>query len=216
MSGNHTHCLNAPDVAISGVQDKRKKPDYQEDKQAMQLPLQVTLRHMDSSPALETRIQELAQRLEKFSTQIMRCHVIVQAPHQHQHQGRLFEVTIDLTVPGREITIRQTHPSDHSHEDVYVALRDAFRAAKRKLQDYERERSQQVKTHVDLPQGRICELRPDENFGRIETDDGRLIYFHRHSVLGRPFEKLTTGVAVRFAEEQGEKGPQASTVHIID
>jgi cold shock CspA family protein len=72
-----------------------------------------------------------------------------------------------------------------------------------------------VKTHIDLPHGRILELHPAEDFGRIETADGRLIYFHRHSVLGRPFEKLTTGTAVRFAEEQGEQGPQASTVHVV-
>ena len=181
----------------------------------MQLPLQVTFRHMDSSPALEARIRELTQRLEKFSGQIMRCHVIVEAPHQHHERGNLFEITIDLTVPSKEITIRRTHAAHPSHENAYVALRDAFRAARRKLQDYERERSQQVKTHVGMPRGRISELRPDENFGRIETDDGRLVYFHRHSVLGRPFEKLTTGTEVRFAEEQGEKGPQASTVHIV-
>jgi cold shock CspA family protein/ribosome-associated translation inhibitor RaiA len=181
----------------------------------MKLPLQMTFRHMDPSPALEARIRVLAQRLDKFSDQIMRCHVIVEAPHQHQHQGQLFEVTIDLTVPGREFTIRRAHPADHAHEDVYVALRDAFRAARRKLLDYERERYQQVKAHVELPHGRICELYPDEDFGRIETDDGRLIYFHRHSVLGQPFERLKTGTKVRFAEEPGEQGPQASTVHIV-
>jgi len=181
----------------------------------MQLPLQVTFRHMDPSPALEARIRELAQRLEKFSGQIMRCHVIVEAPHQHQQQGKLFAVRIDLTVPGREIAIGQGQPADHSHEDPYVALRDAFRAARRKLQDYERERYQQVKSHVGLPHGHICELHPAEDFGRIETHDGRLIYFHRHSVLDRPFEKLTTGTEVRFVEEQGDRGPQASTVHVV-
>ena len=122
----------------------------------------------------------------------MRCHVTVEAPHRHQHQGMLFDVRIDITVTGKEIAIRQAHPASHAHEDPYVALRDAFRAARRKLQDYERELRLQVKTHVDLPRGRICELNPGEDFGRIETDDGRLIYFHRHSVLGPPFDKLTS------------------------
>jgi cold shock CspA family protein/ribosome-associated translation inhibitor RaiA len=181
----------------------------------MQLPLQVTFLHMEPSPALEARIRELAVRLERFSEHIMRCHVIVEAPHRHQHQGMLFDVRIDITVTGREIAIRHAHPASHAHEDPYVALRDAFRAARRKLQDYERELRQQVKTHVDLPRGRICELNPSEDFGRIETDDGRLIYFHRHSVLGHPFDKLTTGTEVRFSEEPGDRGPQASTVHVI-
>jgi ribosomal subunit interface protein len=181
----------------------------------MRIPLQVTFRNMDPSPALEARVRELAMRLEKFSGQIMRCHVIVEAPHRHQQQGNLFEIHIDITVPDKEIAIRQAPPANHAHEDPYVALRDAFRAARRKLQDYERRRDQRIKTHVELPQGRICELHPEEDFGRIETLDGRLVYFHRHSVLGQPFEKLTTGTAVRFSEEPGERGPQASTVHVI-
>lgn len=181
---------------------------------AMQLPLQITFHQMEPSPALEARIRKLAERLEKFSPHIMRCHVTVEAPHRHQRQGMLFDVRIDITVTGKEIAIRRTRPADHAHEDPYVALRDAFRAARRKLQDYERELRQQVKTHIELPHGRICELDPAANFGRIETDDGRLIYFHRNSVLGRPFEKLTTGTEVRFAEEPGDRGPQASTVHV--
>lgn len=181
----------------------------------MQLPLEVTLRHMEASPALEARVRELARRLERFSDVIMRCHVIVEAPHRHHLQGKLYEVRIDITVPDREIAIRRGSGADHSHEDPYVALRDAFRAARRKLQDYMRERQQQVKTHVGMPRGRICELNPAEDFGRIETADGRLIYFHRHSVLGRPFEKLTTGTDVRFVEEPGDRGPQASTVHVV-
>jgi cold shock CspA family protein/ribosome-associated translation inhibitor RaiA len=183
-------------------------------KPPMQIPLSVTFRRMKVSAALEQRIGELAQRLERFSDQISRCHVIVNAPHRHHVQGNLFQVTLDITVPGREITVRRGASPDSACEDPYVALRDAFRAARRKLEDYERERRLQVKVHVEQPQGTIRELHPAQDFGRIETPDGRLIYFHRHSVLGRPFEKLKTGTKVRFVEEQGERGPQASTVHV--
>jgi cold shock CspA family protein len=169
---------------------------------------------MKPSPALEQRIRELAERLEKFSGQIGRCHVIVNAPHRHHAQGNLFQVNLDITVPGKEITIRRGASPDAACEDPYVALRDAFRAARRKLEDYERERRLQVKAHVAPPHGKVCELHPAEDFGRIETDDGRLVYFHRHSVLGKPFDKLRIGTKVRFVEEQGERGPQASTVHV--
>ena len=181
----------------------------------MQLPLQITLRHMEPSPALEARIRELAGRLDKFSADIMHCHVIVEAPAKHQHQGGLFEVRIDLTVPQKQIAIRRTHPIHHSHEDAYVALRDAFRAARRQLEDYEREQRPPGKTHVGPPQGWISELHPEQDFGRIETEDGRLIYFHRNSVMDRPFEELSVGTEVRFNEEPGDQGPQASTVHVI-
>lgn len=116
----------------------------------MQLPLQITFRHMDPSPALEARIRELTARLEKFSAQIIRCHVIVEPTPHHQHQGRLHDFHLDITLPDAEITIRTPHPADHAHEDPYVALRDAFRAARRKIEDYERKRRRDVKTHSSL------------------------------------------------------------------
>ena len=181
----------------------------------MRLPLQITFRHMAPSPALETRIRELAERLEKFSDQIALCHVVVEGPHGHMHQGERFVVTMDITVPGKEITVRRARPNDPSHEDAYVALRDVFRAARRRLQDYERRRRRDVKTHTEMAQGRISEIHPEQGFGRIETPDGRQIYFHRNSVLDHPFNTLATGTRVRFAEEPGEQGPQASTVHVI-
>lgn len=181
----------------------------------MQLPLQITFRHMEPSPALEQRIRELAAELEHFSAQILRCHVIVEAPHQHHHQGRLFEITLDLTVPDAEIAIHRAHPHSHAHEDVYVALRDAFRAARRQLEDYERKRRRQIKVHAEAPHGTIRELDQASGFGRLETADGRLVYFHRNSVVGTDFEKLAIGMEVRFTEEAGEKGPQASSLHVL-
>src|SRR5690606_36674951 len=111
----------------------------------------ITFRHMDPSPAMEARIRELAERLDRFSEHIMQCHVIVEAPHQHHHKGNLYDVRMDITVPGDEIAIRRTHPVHHSHEDPYVALRDAFKAARRKLEDYERERRPPAKTHIAPP-----------------------------------------------------------------
>src|SRR6185312_6115532 len=181
----------------------------------MQLPLEITFRHTEPSPALEARIRELAARLEKFSAQIMRCHVIVEPVPHHQHKGGLHEFRIDITLPDAEIAIRKARPADHAHEDPYVALRDAFRAARRKLEDYERKRRADVKTHTGAAHGHICELDAEGGYGRIETDDGRLIYFHRNSLVGTRFRDLKTGIAVRFAEELGDLGPQASTVHIL-
>lgn len=181
----------------------------------MKLPLQVIFRNVDPSPALESRIRELAARLERHSDQIMGCRVTVEVPHRHSHQGALYDVRIDITVPDREIAIHRAHPRDASHEDPYVALRDAFRAARRRLQDHERRRHRKPKQHAELPRGRISELDPARGFGRIETAEGRLIYFHGNSVLGRPFGQLQVGDTVRFAEEPGDRGPQASTVHVL-
>ena len=180
----------------------------------MLLPLQITFHQMEPSPALEARIRALAARLDRFSAHIMGCHVTVAAPHQHQRQGQLYEVSIDLTLPQAELVANREHRERQSHADVYVALRDAFRAVRRQLEDYERRHRHDVKHHEPMLSGRIAELYPAEDFGRIASGDGRSIYFHRHSVLGGDFERLTTGTAVRFVEEAGDHGPQASTVHV--
>jgi cold shock CspA family protein/ribosome-associated translation inhibitor RaiA len=179
----------------------------------MSFPLEINFHNLDRSAALEARVRELADRLVRFSPHINHFHVTLERPHRHQHQGNHFETSLRILMPGNEIVIRGTGPTDHEHEDPYVSLRDAFKAARRKLQDYERQRRGDVKTHVEPLKGRICEIDTERNFGRIETDDGRLIYFHRNSVLGRAFEDLEVGAQVRFAEEPGDLGPQASSVH---
>lgn len=181
----------------------------------MALTTQITWRNLEPSPALETRIRSLAKRLEKFSSQLLHCHVIVELPHKHGHQGLVYEVHIRVTAPGAEIVAHREHQQRRSHENAYVALRDAFRAVRRQLEDYERKRRQDVKQHMPLPTGWISELYPAEDFGRIVTSDGRSLYFHRHSVIGGDFERLTTGTGVHFVEERGERGPQASTVKPI-
>jgi cold shock CspA family protein len=89
-----------------------------------------------------------------------------------------------------------------------------MQAPRRKPQDHKRER-QGVETHAEIAHGHICEIHPDKGFGRIETQDGRIIYFHKSSVLEHPFAELTAGTEVSFAESSGDHGPQASTVHVI-
>lgn len=178
-------------------------------------PIQITWRATEPSAALEARIRELAQELEKFTSNIIHCRVVVELPHKHHHQGRIYEVRVEVTTSGGEAVASREHRALHSHEDPSVAVRDAFRAVRRQLEDHERERRGDVKHHATAPTGWVSELYPAEDFGRITTSDGRSLYFHRHSVLGDEFEHLATGMNVRFVEESGEKGPQASSVTLI-
>jgi len=180
----------------------------------MQVPLQITFRHLDPSDAIEADIRERAQKLELFSDDITSCRVVVEAPHQHHHKGRIYTVTVDITVPGGEIVASRHPDKHHAHEDAYVAIRDAFNAAKRQLEDYVRQRRGKVKLHESPPHGEIMRLVPDEDYGLIKAHDGREIYFHRNSVLDEEFDKLEIGMSVHFTEEQGEEGLQASTVHV--
>ena len=104
----------------------------------MSFPIQITFRHMLPSRMFEDRIRQLAERLEKFSTRITSCHVVVEKPHHSRAQGALFDVHVSLCVPGNIIIVRRSHSADPEHSNAWIALRDAFSATKRSLQDYER------------------------------------------------------------------------------
>ena len=180
----------------------------------MKIPLQITFRNMEPSDAVEARIRDKAANLEQFAKDIMSCRVIVEAPHKHHNKGNIYAVKIDITLPGDEIIADRNPKQDHAHEDVYVAIRDAFNAVRRQLEDYVRLRRNKVKTHKTLPHGHIKEIFRGEDYGVIDTQDSREIYFHRHSVINADFNQLEVGDSVHFSEEMGEQGPQASTVHV--
>jgi ribosomal subunit interface protein len=108
----------------------------------MKLPLQITLRDISHSDAVEQAVREKAEKLDQFYPQIMGCRVTVEMPGKHKHQGRQFAVRIDITVPGSEIVVNRERD-----EDVYVALRDGFDAARRQLEDYNRRQRGDVKHH---------------------------------------------------------------------
>ena len=112
----------------------------------MQVPLQITFRQMDASPALDARIRQRAEELEQFYDRITACHVTVEAQHRRHQQGNLFRVSVDLMVPGREITVGRGKDVNHAHEDAHVAVRDAFDALRRRLEDYVR--SPRGKMHI--------------------------------------------------------------------
>ena len=100
----------------------------------MTIPVQITFRHMETSPAVETRVRELADHLGVFSDRIQTCRVVVDSPHRHHHQGKVFAVKVQLVLPGEDVVVDMERPQRDGHEDVYVVLRDAFDAAKRQLQ----------------------------------------------------------------------------------
>ncbi len=113
----------------------------------MQIPVQITFRDMEPSPAIEERVRERAAKLERFYDRITSCRVLVEEPHLHQHKGKLFHVRIDVTVPGGELVANRSHDDNHAHEDVYVAIRDAFRAIERQLEEHAQKKKGRVKTH---------------------------------------------------------------------
>ncbi len=181
----------------------------------MQLPLEISFRNMDASDAVEARVRELAEKLERYHDQIMACKILIEASHKHKHKGGVYHVRLDITVPGNEFVINRESHQNKSHTDVYVAVRDAFNAAYRKLESHGEKRRGKVKAHEETPKGKISYLASYEGYGRIETPDGRDIYFHKNSLLNADFDKLEVGVDVLFAEEDGDEGPQASSLKVV-
>jgi ribosome-associated translation inhibitor RaiA len=104
----------------------------------MQTPIQLTFRQMDSSPAVAAVIRKAVERLERLHPGILGCQVTIDAPHRHQLQGRHFQVHIRLTVPGGAVVASRAPTLDAGHEDIHVAIRDAFRAARRELTELAR------------------------------------------------------------------------------
>jgi cold shock CspA family protein/ribosome-associated translation inhibitor RaiA len=177
----------------------------------MELPLQITTPDFRLPPALEAEIRTKAAKLEEYYDRIVRCRVVIEAPVGHHRQGGPYNVRIDLTVPGAELVVNR-----QDAQELPVAIRDAFDALRRRLEDYVRHQRGAVKVHEEaLGSGHVSKLFRQEGYGFVETPEGREIYFHRHSVLAPGFEQMELGTEVRFAEEAGEAGPQASTVHIV-
>ena len=144
----------------------------------MQIPLQITIRDVEHSDALETHIRDKAKKLDEFFNHIMSCRVVVEVPHKHHHQGKQFNVRIDIGVPGSEIVVNRDHA-----EDVYVALRDAFDAAKRQLEDYARKIRGDVKTHE--PSGRLGSKIELESNNSPASESAALFAFILNNAVDR-------------------------------
>lgn len=174
----------------------------------MQKPIQITERGVRLSEAQRARIRRRASGLERYDPRITGCQVVCEEPHRSRRTSVEFKVRVEATVPGKVLGVAR------GDSDLNTAIRDAFDAIRREIEDAVRERDGRIKERAEaLANGRIARLFPKEGYGFIEAGDGAEVFFHRNSVLQRRFGRLKVGDKVRYAEEMGEKGPQASSVH---
>jgi cold shock CspA family protein/ribosome-associated translation inhibitor RaiA len=181
------------------------------------VPLELTFRNMAHSNAIEAAVRERAEKLDKFYPRIISCRVVVEELARREGASAIaYHVRVDVRVPGGEFVGDKVPPPQRFHEDIQVALRDAFDGVRRELEDYTRRQRGEVKTHEEEehPHGQISKLFPDRGYGFIEKSDGMDVYFHRNSVQNAGFDRLAVGTAVSFVEEEGDKGPQASAVYV--
>ena len=192
----------------------------------MMIPVEVTFRNIGHSDAIAAAVRERAEKLDKFHPRITSCRVMVETLHRRPRTaGTVYRVRVDVRVPGGEVVAHDEPPPQRFHEDVYIAIRDAFDRVRRELEDLARRQRWDVKSHEppparqspeEQPRGRISRLFPEQGYGFIETPDATEVYFHKHSVAWPGFDWLSVGTEVRFVEEEGERGPRASVVVLAE
>jgi ribosomal subunit interface protein len=183
----------------------------------METPLELSFKNMQHSDFVEGLIREKVAKLERLHDRITSCHVYVEAPHKRHRKGNQYEIRIEVRVPGTELAVNNKPGDVNAHEEINVAIRDAFNAMERQLQRWKQKVSGEVKLHDDALQGRVTEIDHDSGHGQITATDGRLIYFHENSVVAGGFRKLRQDDPVELVvqEDESEIGPQASTVRPI-
>ena len=183
----------------------------------MQTPIEISFQHVEPSDEIRALVLEKAGHLEQFFDGITSCHVHIRAPHKSQKTGNLYQVTVELRVPGKELVVRHDQNDVAEHEHLSVAVRDAFAAMAVQLGRWKKQLEGNVKTHEGALQGKVAEIHHDDGYGQIIATDNRLIYFHRNSVVDGSFDDLRPRDTVELIVQTGESaiGPQASTVRRI-
>jgi cold shock CspA family protein/ribosome-associated translation inhibitor RaiA len=175
------------------------------------LPLQIAVHNTQLSPDAEADIRRRVEALSRYYDRIMSSRVTIDVPQGRRHtDALLYGVRIDLTVPGGEIVVNR-----QPRAELVTALDGAFKAMRRRLQDYARRQRGAVKAHEPPALAKVIEYYPLAGYGFLEAPDGGRVYFDRNAVLDDAFHRLEIGTEVRFTEEEGEKGPQATTVALV-
>lgn len=139
----------------------------------MSINSRVRFQNMDGSSSLDAAIEKNIEKLQRFYGHIISCDVSVEAPHHHQHKGFAYKVVIKLAVPGETLVVSHTHGDNPTHEDCYVAIHDAFRSARRRLQDYARIQRHQVKRHDAAGQRLSAIAEPDVPDQEVDKTDNQ-------------------------------------------
>lgn len=184
----------------------------------MELPLEISFRNLPHSEEIKALLAERARKLDEFCDHIISCRVAVEKTQKHQEKGNPFRVRIELTVPPRhDIVIKREPSKGDMHESLETVIRKAFDSLEVKLGRLVDQQEGRIKEHPHKQANALVgKLYPQEGYGFLESIDGREIYFHKNSVANNAFERLKKGTGVHYVETEGEKGPQASTVKIID
>jgi cold shock CspA family protein/ribosome-associated translation inhibitor RaiA len=183
----------------------------------METPVEIVFHNMPSSAAIDAEIRERVEKLDRMYNHLIGCRVSVEQLHRQHRTGNVYEVHIELRVPGEDVIVsREPHHARerYSDPDVNVALRNAFKTAERRLMEFKRKQRGDVKLHENdaFFAGQVSQLYPAEDHGFLLTHEGTQLYFHRNSLMHRDFDDLRIGDRVHFVQTVGDTGPIASKV----
>lgn len=186
----------------------------------MQFPPEIAFRGFEPDEWLKDAIHKEIDKLDDHFGRVVGCRVMVELPHRRREEGNPYHVRIELSVPGRNLVVsRSPKARERERETQMTAVDEAFSAMTRRLEDYVRELRGDVKQKHEIAHGRVWRLfpgsAPGERYGFIRTPDGTDVYFHENSLLDADYDQVELGTEVRFHEEQGREGPQASTVRVL-
>lgn len=185
----------------------------------MRVPLEMSFRGVQKTEAIEALIREKLEKLEQVCGHMTSCRLVVEQPQDAQKVGNPFRVRIEVRVPpGHEIVVKREPGEQEVHPGVEGVLRSAFDSARRQLRELMDRQRGEVKAHKSetASQGIVVKLFPERGYGFLKSLEGLEVYFHRNSLPRNGFDELSVGSVVRYVEEEGEKGPQASTVRIVE
>ncbi len=187
----------------------------------MRTPLEITYRNVSKNDTIETLIREKADKLDRLHDSIISCRVSIERPQGYQQKGSQYRVRIDLRLPpGKELVTHRKSGQGEMQEGLHKLITTAFQSMERQLKKIKGKQENHTKTNpsqTDAEQtGLVVRIFADEGYGFIKTLNGREVYFHKNSVIHNDFDRLEIGTGVRLVQTEGEKGPQASTVQIVD
>ena len=173
------------------------------------MELRIESRNIEMTPEWQAEIEARMAQLEHGRDDLIHGRVTLTKNLHHRHADNVAEALVVVSLPGRHtITARK-------HEQTFEeAIRSAFAAIQVELRK-QRDRWASTESRVSAPplRGVIAKLFPQEGYGFILQEDGDEVYFHRNAVHGLEFEALEDGIEVSFNVEEGDKGPQATTVN---
>lgn len=183
----------------------------------METPVEINFQRCESSGHFRARIADRMAMLESRFGRITACRVFMRGPGGHHRNGGPYEVGVHLELPGgRQVDVDRAPDQDERYGNPLFAINDAFKRARRMLQENARHMQGQVKQLEAQPVATVRMLKPQEGYGFLETADGREVYFHSNSVWNGGFHGLRKGSRVVFTEEMGDNGAQASSVRRIN